>query len=83
MSDETNSWSLDKHVPVALIITMMLQTVAVITVGTAWVTNTNNRLVVIEEYIRTNGNIGTKLALIEERQNRISEDVTEIKQRLR
>lgn len=63
-SDRARGWGLDKKIPIALIIAMVVQTGTVLVVGTAWVAQTNQRLQHIEKFIETN-NFAPRLAAIE------------------
>ena len=62
---DKKGWDLDKKIPVALIVTMVLQTVTFLVVGTAWVTQTNARLTSIETFVQNNASTGSRLATIE------------------
>lgn len=63
-SDRAKGWGLDKKIPIALIIAMIVQTGTVLVVGTAWVAQTNQRLQHIEKFIENN-NFAPRLAAIE------------------
>ena len=48
MTDEQESWHLDKRVPIALILFLIIQTITIVILGTAWKDGVDGRLSVIE-----------------------------------
>lgn len=61
-----NVWDWDKKIPVALIATMIFQTVAFLIVGTSWVQQTNSRLEAVENFMRKNEQTDNRIVRLEE-----------------
>lgn len=59
-------WDWDKKIPVALIATMIFQTVAFLVVGTSWVQQTNSRLEAVEQFMRKNEQTDNRIVRLEE-----------------
>lgn len=70
---QVTRWSIDKHIPVAVILGMLLQTAALVWYMASFTSDTNNRLKNLEEYRITQAgdykHIPEKIAKLEAQQS--------------
>ena len=72
-------WRLDKKIPLALILTVTLQTAAI----GVWVGNINSRVNSLEAATGRFSDNGDKLIRLDEKMNTVQQQQTEIKEELR
>ena len=76
---EREHWHLDRRVPLALIVALVLQTG-----GMAWWAATlENRVEHLEEQIATSSSLGERLTRVEERLGNLKEDTANIERYMR
>lgn len=68
---DANRWKIDRHIPIALILTVLLQTVGAVW----WTAKLESRIEVLELYVKTRSGDGERLIRIEERLNYIAEQI--------
>lgn len=77
-TDDDRAWHLDKRVPIAMIITLALQTCAIVW----WAATVQSRVEVLEKKVdRTEGQAG-KIIRLEDRLDHIAETLTRIERAL-
>lgn len=81
MSDEPrdNHWSLDKKVPLALIVAMVVQTLAAVW----WAGSAAERLAALERRVEATAPMSERLAKLEERVGFVQQGIAEIKTLIR
>ena len=75
MPDPTR-WRIDRHIPIAVILTILLQSLAAIW----WTAKLESRLEVVESYVTAHAGDGDRLIRIEEQLKYIAEAVSDMKQ---
>lgn len=65
--DKKPPWTIDRRIPIGIIITMIIQTISVLYMATYWVINTNSRLDAIEMFMKENSGVNLRVHIIEER----------------
>lgn len=69
-------WSVDRRIPVALIITLTLQTAGIL----YWAAGLEHRVTTVENWIETNQATQTRLVRVEERLISVREGLDDLKQ---
>jgi hypothetical protein len=79
-------WTIDRKIPVALIVTIIglavafvAQTMVVVSVGTAWKTDTDSRLAALEKMDANRTTHESRIIILEQSISYIRSDLTEIK----
>jgi hypothetical protein len=80
---DIQNWHLDKRVPIAIILTIFLQTFAFIYFVTAWKVEVESRLAVLEKISINTASQEARIIVLEQVTIRVSDDLTEIKNILR
>lgn len=65
MAEMSGGWTISKVIPVPYIMAIIFQTVVFLVVGTAWVTATNERLKVLEDFKQQSLLFNARLAVLE------------------
>jgi hypothetical protein len=73
------SWHLDRRVPIAFILAILAQTAG----GVWWAGSIDSRVAAMQRWIDDNRRLDTRLAVVEVGQNRLKEDLGEVKDLLR
>ena len=81
--EATRYWHLDKRVPIAIIVTIFVQTFAFIYFVTAWKVEVESRLNVLEKISMASASQEARIIVLEQVALRVGEDLTEIKNILR
>lgn len=71
-------WHADKRIPIALIITILMQTAG----GVWWAATTESRVGVLEKWVEDNKTVSKELTVIRTKQDNITEMLRRIEQRL-
>ena len=79
MKDDKEHWSVDKRIPIALIITIGFQTGA----GVWWASSMSERVTVLEKRADSVAPQGERITRVEVKLDNVIENLTEIKQLLR
>jgi len=69
-------WSVDRRIPVALIVTLIVQTVGIL----YWAAGLEHRVTTVENWIETNQATQTRLVRVEERLISVREGLDDLKQ---
>lgn len=72
------SWHLDKRVPLAFIAALIVQTVGLISVATAWKADVDSRLNILERAMDERKGQGDRLIVVEQQLRYIKESVDRI-----
>lgn len=80
---QSESWHLDKKVPLGIIIALFIQTVVITSWGTAKFENFNNRIETLEKTDKTNESHENRITILEQQWSYIREGLAEIKALLR
>ena len=72
-------WHLDKRIPLALIVTIAMQTLA----ATWWAASVDARLAAVEEAAATSRNVGERITRLEVQQQELRQDLRDLIQVLR
>lgn len=80
---EKDQWHLDKRVPIAIIMSIALQTFAAVYFATAWKVVVESRLAVLEKAASDNSGQEARIIVLEQVVIRVSDDLSEIKSILR
>lgn len=83
MADDREQWHLDKRVPITIIGAIVFQTVFFTYVGTAWKTDVESRLHVLEKSDDSRMTHENRIIILEQGVLRIRDDLSEIKQLIR
>ena len=78
ISDEISNWRIDKRIPIALLMTLILQIFA----GLIWATQLNARVGTLENQAISTSNFGEKLARIDERLQGMKQYMEDIKHQI-
>lgn len=81
-AEQREEWHLDKKVPLGIIIALIIQTVTVFTIATAWKTSVDSRIGRLEEIISTNSNQGERIIILEQQLKFILESLSRIEKKL-
>lgn len=79
MSETKEKWHADKRVPLALIVTILVQTAGIVW----WAATTDSRVGVLETWMKDNKTITTDLAVVKTNQTYIKDALDEIKDKLK
>lgn len=75
---EKETWHADKRVPIALILTILIQSVSIVW----WAATTESRVDVLESWVKENKTITTDLAVVKTNQTYIKNMLQDIKDKL-
>lgn len=78
-----DEWHLDKKVPISIIGAIVAQTLIVVSIGTAWKADVENRLQALEKEQDGISSHETRIVVLEQGMLRIRDDLSEIKQLIR
>lgn len=79
---QKEEWHLDKKVPLGIIIALVLQTFAFLTMATAWKTAVEGRIARLEEIAANNSNQSERIVILEQQLKFIVESLNRIEQKL-
>jgi hypothetical protein len=80
--DENEHWHLDKRVPLAFIAAMILQTIGLVAVASAWKADVDSRLLILERSMEERKGQGDRLLIVEQQLRYIKESVDRIESSL-
>lgn len=75
-------WHLDKKVPIAIIIALVIQSITFISVAAAWKATVDGRLERLEEFEDANNNQGDRILVLEQQLKFIVEGIGRIENKL-
>lgn len=75
-------WHLDKKVPLAIIVAIVVQTLTFVAVGASWQANVENRLGALEKQSDERKGQGDRLIVVEEQLRYIKESLSRIETKL-
>lgn len=78
----TEEWHLDKKVPVTIIVALVLQTLGIIYVGTAWKTEVDFRISSLERLNEDNKSQEGRIIAVEQQLNYITDSLKRIEAKL-
>lgn len=80
--DGDNEWHLDKKVPIGLLAMIIIQTITLVYVGTAWKSDIDSRIVALEKSEAVNQPNGNRITVLEQKFEFISQTLTRIERKL-
>lgn len=80
---DVENWHLDKRIPIAIIMTIIVQTVTFVALGATWKAQTEARILSLEKSDNDRKGVIERLVVIEVQQRNISEQLNELKSTLR
>lgn len=80
--DDDNEWHLDKKVPIGLLAMIIIQTITLVYVGTAWKSDIDSRIVALEKSEVVNQPNGNRITVLEQKFEFISQTLTRIERKL-
>ena len=83
MAQITESWHLDKKVPISIIGALVVQTLIFVYVGTAWKVDIEGRVGALERSDNSQATHESRIIVLEQGMLRIRDDLAEIKALLR
>lgn len=75
-------WHLDKKVPIAIIIALIIQSITFISVAAAWKATVDSRLERLEKFEADNSNQGDRILVLEQQLKFIVEGISRIEKKL-
>ena len=86
MDEEKPHWTVDRRIPLAFVIAIVLQTIAFIYVGSAWKADTDNRLMNLEKFeasISATRQVNlNRITVLEQQSINIQQSLTRIESKL-
>lgn len=79
---QTEAWHLDKKVPIAIIIALVIQTVTFIGIAASWKTSVESRLEYLEKADNVKSTQGDRILILEQQLKYIVEGVARIEKKL-
>jgi septation ring formation regulator EzrA len=67
MTGRGEAWHLDKKVPLGIIIAIVIQTITLVMIGTAWKTETDNRLEALEKTDLGRASLNDRVIVLEQK----------------
>jgi hypothetical protein len=77
-----NEWHLDKKVPLGLLLTIVIQTVTLVYVGTTWKSDVDSRITALEKTETQTSANPTRITILEQKFEFISETLKRIERKL-
>lgn len=74
----TSEWHLDKRVPIALILTIILQT----TIAGVWIGSIQSRITTLEKWQEKNDKVDARLASLEQGQKMIDQNIDSVSNKI-
>ena len=79
---ELDEWHLDKKVPIAIIVALIIQTLAFITIAASWKTSVDSRLERLEKFEADNSDQGDRILVLEQQLKFIIDSLSRIEKKL-